>query len=66
VRRKKTLAAVALVQTPTDALAMRIARRCVAIIEFLLRPEEIGEAMREFHAAIAEELAAGCETEGTQ
>ncbi len=35
----------------------RAAWRCVAIIEPLLqRPEEAGEAFREFYAAIAEEL----------
>jgi hypothetical protein len=36
--------------------AKRCARRCVAIIEPLLRQEEIGEAMREFYLAIKEEL----------
>jgi hypothetical protein len=38
------------------ATATAIARRCVGIIEPLLRLEERGEAAREFYIAIREEL----------
>ncbi len=42
----------------TEAAARRSARRCVEIIEPLLqRPEEFGEAYREFYQAIRQELA---------
>jgi hypothetical protein len=42
----------------TEAAARRIARRCVGIIEPLLqRPEEKGEAFREFYDVIHHELA---------
>lgn len=36
--------------------AMRLARRLVVIIVAVLRPEEIHECVREFYAAIREEL----------
>jgi hypothetical protein len=44
------------VDQATKAAARRSARRCVEIIETLLRPEEVGEAYREFHLAILHEL----------
>jgi hypothetical protein len=63
MRRKDGWAAGALAQasidTATHDLAVRLARRCVAIIEPMLRQEEIGEALVEYYAVIREELAAG-------
>ena len=45
---------------PTDAkthdTAVAIARRCVGIIETILRPEEVQECLREFYAAARLEL----------
>lgn len=38
------------------ALCINLARRCTAIIEPLLRQEEVGECLREMYAAIREEL----------
>ncbi len=35
-------------------MCMEIARKCTAIIEPLLRQEEIGEALREFYMAARE------------
>ena len=52
----------AMPQSPTDPvshdLAVRVARRCVGIIEPLLRQEEKPEAAREFYLAVREELTA--------
>jgi hypothetical protein len=40
------------------ATAIALARRCVAIIEPLLRQEEVGEALREFYLVIRPSLEA--------
>lgn len=41
----------------SEDLATRCAHRCVEIVSSLLRPEEYGEAVREFRAAIEGEIA---------
>lgn len=38
------------------ALCIRIARRCVWVIQAVLREEERGEALREFYQVAREEL----------
>jgi hypothetical protein len=40
----------------THQLCVRIARRCVAVIEPLLRQEEVREALTEFYRAARTEL----------
>ncbi len=50
----------------THAAAARIARRCVGIIEPLLRQEEKPEAAREFYIVAREELEAFRGREGVR
>jgi len=48
----------------THELCCRIARRCVGVIEPLLRQEEVREALTEFYRAARMELEAGAAGQG--
>ena len=59
----KTSQSTGATDTKTHETAVRIAQRCVSIIQAVLREEEQIEAVREFYAVAREELEAMCDRE---
>jgi hypothetical protein len=43
-------------ETVLHAMSIRVSKRCVSLIEVCLRPEEVGEAEREFYLIVRANL----------